>query len=164
LQPKLSRLYSILKQGELDREKEASPRWQAGYDLAIGRVVAASLRAKSYNELLALAKTKLEFKKEKSNTWVLKPSDDLSTTGSQNEKLAAKARGYLERIVDEHPETPWALLAKRELKTPLGWAWRESYTAPPKPRERNNNGNGMRRNRQPQENEDPKTRRAIPRL
>ena len=162
LQPKLGRLYSILKQGELDREKEASPRWQAGFDLAIGRVVAASLRAKSYNEMLALAKTKLEFTKEKSNTWVLRPSNDLSTTGSQNEKLAEKARGYLERIVDQHPETPWALLAKRELKTPLGWAWRESYTPPPKPRERN--GNGMGRNRGPRENADPKKQRPLPRL
>ena len=163
LQPKLRRLYAILKEGELDREKEASPRWQAGFDLAIGRVVAASLRAKSYNEMLALAKTKLEFTKEKSNTWVLRPSNDLSTTGSQNEKLAEKARGYLERVVDEHAETPWALLAKRELETPLGWTWRETYVAPPKPRERNG-GNGARRNRQPRQNKDPKKQRAVPRL
>lgn len=163
LQPKLNRLYSILKQGELDREKEASPRWQAGFDLAIGRVIAASLRAKSYNELLALAKTKLEFKKEKSNTWVLRPSNDLSTTGSQNEKLAEKAKNYLGRIVTDHPDTPWALLAKRELKTPLGWEWRESYTAPPKPRERRT-GNGQRRNRQPRNNQNPKEKRPVPRL
>ncbi|MEM9411566.1 MAG: vWA domain-containing protein, partial [Planctomycetota bacterium] len=111
LQPRLDRLYRILTDGERDREKEASPRWRAGFDLAMGRVTAARLRSKSYNELLALSKTKLNFKDPKNNTWVLRPSNDLTTTGSQNEKLAGKAEMYLNRVVAEHPGTPWALLA-----------------------------------------------------
>ena len=164
LQPKLDRLYNILKQGELDREKEASPRWQAGFDLAMGRVLSALLRAKSYNEMLALAKTKMEFKDPKNNTWLLRRSDDLSTTGSQNEKLSQKAREYLTRLVDDHPDTPWALLAKRELSTPLGWSWRESFTEPPKPRTPRQGGGGRARNPQPRQNQTPKPRRDIPRL
>ena len=164
LQPKLDRLYNILKQGELDREKEASPRWQAGFDLAMGRVLSALLRAKSYNEMLALAKTKMEFKDPKNNTWLLRRSDDLSTTGSQNEKLSQKAREYLTRLVDDHPDTPWALLAKRELSTPLGWSWRESFTEPPKPRTPRQCGGGRARNPQPRQNQTPKPRRDIPRL
>ena len=166
LQPRLDRLYDILKEGENDRDREASPRWQAGYDLALGRVIAARLRAKSYNEMLALSKTKLKFKNSKNNTWVLKPSNQLSETGSQNEKLAQKARTLLNRVVDDHPNTPWALLAKRELTTPLGWKWKESYTKPPQPRERRRgNGNGNPRNPQPRENmEPPKKLRPIPKL
>lgn len=35
---------------------------------------------------------------------------------------------YLQRVVDDHPGTPWAMLAERELAVPLGWKWRESYT------------------------------------
>ena len=150
LQPRLDRLYSILKEGEIDREKEASLRWQAGFDLAIGRVIAARLRAKSYNELLALSKTKLQFSKPKNNTWVLKRSDQLSQTGSQNEKLAEKARSFLKRVVEDHPQTPWALLAKRELATPFGWKWGETYREPPKPRVRQpGNGNANPRNARP---------------
>ena len=165
LQPRLDRLYDIMKDGELAREKEYSPRWQAGFDLAIGRVIAARLRAKSYNEMLALSKTKLKFAKEKNNTWVLRPANDFRATGSQNEKLAKKAKKYLERVVAEHADTPWALLAKRELATPLGWKWRETYTEPPKPREpRQGNGNANPRNAQPRENMEPKKLRPIPKL
>ena len=165
LQPRLNRMYDIMKDGELDREKEISPRWQAGFDLAIGRVIAARLRAKSYNEMLALSKTKLKFAKEKNNTWELKPGNELSATGSQNEKLAEKAREYLGRVIQEHPNTPWALLAKRELATPLGWRWRETYTEPPKPRERRpGNGNANPLNAKPRENKEPKKLRPVPKL
>lgn len=164
LQPQLNRLYNILKEGELDREKEASPRWQAGYDLAIGRVIAAMLRSKSYNELLAIAKTKLKFEDPKNNTWEIRPSKDLSETGSLNEKLAAKAERYLNRVVENHPDTPWALLAKRELATPFGWTWRESFTRPPQPRTPRQGNGGMPRNPQPRQNQNPKPLRPIPKL
>ena len=164
LQPQLDKLYNILKEGELDREKEASPRWQAGYDLAIGRVIAAMLRSKSYNELLAIAKTKLKFKDPKNNTWEIRPDKDLSETGSQNEKLAAKANRYLTRVIEDHPDTPWALLAKRELSTPFGWKWRESFTQPPQPRTPRQGGGGRPRNPQPRQNQNPKQLRPIPKL
>ena len=39
----------------------------------------------------------------------------------------------LRRVVDEHPATPWALLAQRELENPLGFKWTETYV-PPRPR------------------------------
>ncbi len=44
IQPAVDRLYEILKVGEEDREIELSPRWQAGYDLAMGRTLAAKVR------------------------------------------------------------------------------------------------------------------------
>ena len=40
-------------------------------------------------------------------------------------------------MIDEHPDTPWALLAQRELKHPLGFKWMEWYV-PARPREKNN--------------------------
>ena len=45
--------------------------------------------------------------------------------GSGIEKLGTKARMYLERVVREHPETPWAKIAARELETNVGWKWVE---------------------------------------
>lgn len=127
LEPKLAQLYDHLAQGEADRIKETNARWQAGYDLAMGRVAAVKVRTEAYNAMLAQAKTGLKFKNEKNNTWVLEPADTISV-GSQLEKLAQKAKMYLERVVQEHPGTPWALLAKKELDTPLGFEWKEAHT------------------------------------
>lgn len=132
LEPKMNQLYDILRLGESDRDSEISPRWKAGFDLAYGRALAGKVRAESYNAMLALIKTKLKFENEENNTWVLKPSDKIEV-GSQAEKMAEKAKTFLQRVVDEHPGTPWALLAQRELETPVGWTWTEQFTPPPEP-------------------------------
>ncbi len=95
LEPKINRLYEILKVGEADRELEITPRWQAGYDLAYGHVLSVKIRAESYNAMLAMAKTSLKFENEKDNTWRLQPADEI-TTGSQAEALAKKAKMYLQ--------------------------------------------------------------------
>ena len=164
IEPAVNRLYEILRAGEDERSEEISPRWQAGYDLAIGRAIAAKVRAETYNSMLALIKTKLKFDKPKdkntprNNTWVLHPADTIET-GSQDAKLLAKAKSYLERVVQEHPDTPWAMLAARELETPLGWKWTQDYT---EPRERNQNNNNN--NRPKKDGDMMKTKRPPPRL
>jgi hypothetical protein len=125
LQPKLDLLCQTLLAGEDAREDEAEPRWQAGYDLAMGRSLAAKARADGYNIRLAEAKQGMPFQEERNNTWVLRPSDDYAA--SSLEKLADRAKFYLERVVADHEGTPWAMLAERELGTPMGWRWHEDY-------------------------------------
>jgi hypothetical protein len=135
LEPKIDGLFRILQQGEADRQKETVHRWQAGYDLAIGRVLAVKVRTETYNAMLAAAKRGLKPKDPKNNTWVLEPADDVSV-GSQLAKLADKAQVYLKRVVQDHPGTPWAHLAQRELDDPMSWKWKEEYTdlsPPPRP-------------------------------
>jgi hypothetical protein len=127
LEPKINAVLQTLQLGESDREKETVLRWQAGFDLAIGRILAAKVRTETYNAMLAAAKRGLKFEDPKNNTWILKPSDEI-TTGSQYANLGKKARMYLERVVADHPGTPWAHLAARELKDPLSWAWTEEFT------------------------------------
>jgi len=131
--PKIDALYGILAAGAADREKVEEKRWQAGYDLAVGRVLALKIRTDAYNIMLAQAKTGMKFKNPQNDTWVLVPSDDVSATGSQTDKLAKQCRTALERVVKDHPGTPWAFLAAEELKTPLGYAWSETYTGVNKP-------------------------------
>jgi len=128
-QPKIDQLLRILSTGESDREKIVSPRWQAGYDLAIGRVLAMKVRADGYNTILARAKQGMAFQEQKNNTWILVADDEFDS--SSLKALSAKAKEYLERVVEEHPDTPWAWLANRELQFPLGWRWKESYTVIP---------------------------------
>ena len=127
LEPKIESLFNLLQQGETDRSKETVLRWQAGYDLAIGRVLAVKVRTETYNAMLATAKRGLKPKDPKNNTWVLEPSDQV-TAGSQFAKQAEKAKLYLTRVVNEHPGTPWAHLAERELADPLSWQWKEEFT------------------------------------
>ncbi|MBM4003915.1 MAG: VWA domain-containing protein [Planctomycetes bacterium] len=144
VEPRIDELYNVLKLGEGDREKESSLRWQAGFDLAMGRVLAVKARTEGYNQMLAAAKRGLKFKEEKSNTWLLAPADDFSNVDSKLEKMADRARMYLQRVVKEHPGTPWAMLAQRELNDQIGWRWTEKFTdlsPPPAAVAANNNNN-----------------------
>lgn len=165
LEPKINALYQQLQTGEKTRVDEATPRWQAGYDLAMGRALAAKLRTESYNAMLAMAKRGMKFKRERSNTWVLAPSNDVSA-GSQARSQAKKALQYLTSVVEQHPDTPWAMIAQRELKTPLSWTWRETFTDM-SPRPRGNPGNNNPRpprDDRPVKLTKPKPKRPVPKL
>ena len=140
----LTRVHTALEVGEKDRDELDSDRWRAQYDLAMGRVLALRVRAFGYNTVLADMKaTPKAFTKEGSNQWTLEPSDEIQ--GAANiRRLHQKALDYLNRVVEEHPGTPWAFLARIELSEPLGWKWRE--TRMPVPEAMNGGaGNNARR-------------------
>jgi hypothetical protein len=126
LEPVIRQVTETLRSGELDRPKLENPRWQVGFDLAIGRALAVKVRTEGYNMMLAKAKQGIKFKNEKSDTWELQPSPEIST-GSVLAKEGRQARTYLESVVNQHQGTPWAQLAQQELATPLGWKWRERF-------------------------------------
>ncbi|MCC6510397.1 MAG: VWA domain-containing protein, partial [Pirellulaceae bacterium] len=140
LDPQLSNLGQVLLQGQAVRDRETSPRWLAGYDLAVGTVLAHKVRAETYNSMLAKAKRGMSFQDPKNNTWVLQPADEVSV-GSKLEKESQTARDILTQVSQQHAGTPWAILANRELKNPIGWKWVEEFTdlAPPRPQARPNN-------------------------
>jgi hypothetical protein len=123
-QTALEQLHETLAAGEADRSKLSRPRWQAAFDLAYGRACAARARNEGYNHMLAVLKNGKASSKPDSDTWSLKPA--LGIAGrSDLDKIAKTAKALLERVVKEHPGTPWAALAKRELETPCGWEWTE---------------------------------------
>jgi hypothetical protein len=160
LQPKLDLLVKTLESGAADRAKEDEPRWQAGYDLALGRALAAKVRCEGYNMVLAQAKLGQPFERERSNTWILAPGREFAATAL--EKEAAEAVALLEQVRTEHPGTPWAMLAERELSTPLGWRWDEGFTFLP-PLEEQPGGNNRPPSREP-EGPPPPPRRDPPPL
>jgi von Willebrand factor type A domain len=122
---KIDRLVDVLSQGEKDRDKVTEPRWRAAYDLAIGRALAMKVRTFGYNAMLAEMKaTPKSFQKKDSNEWRIEPSKTINA-GQAVKKLEKQASMYLKRVIDENAGTPWAMLAERELSTPMGWEWKE---------------------------------------
>ena len=112
------------------REREKSRRWQAHYDLIRGRLLAMKVRCYEYNYACALMKKNPpKFGNAKSNAWRLVP--DEAVQFNKGAAAAGKeAQSLLRRVVEDHPATPWALLAQRELEYPLGFKWTETYVTP----------------------------------
>lgn len=123
--PPIEHLHDLLIKGEADRAKLTSPRWQAEFDLAAGRILAMRARLDGYNSMLAALKRGKTFQKADSKVWVLDPADSYETE-STIKKMADKAKLFLERVARDHAGTPWAKIAEDELKTPLGWTWHEA--------------------------------------
>jgi hypothetical protein len=125
-----------------DRDRETSRRWQAHFDLIRGRLMAMKVRCYEYNMACArMKKDAPKFTKPDSNAWRLVPdtevhaSDKASAAGNQ-------AINLLKKVVSQHPNTPWALFAQRELKDPLGFTWVETHV---RPIMRNNNNDAARK-------------------
>jgi hypothetical protein len=128
LEHRVTEIVTQLESGEKDRENLKGPRWQAAYDLAMGRALALQARAMGYNLMLAQMKVAPKtFEKEGNNTWTMAASGEVQT-GPVIRKIVARATEYLSRVVDDHQGTPWAYLAELELERQMGWAWQESYT------------------------------------
>ena len=152
-------LAQILLPAEAHRDKETSLRWIAGYDLALGTLLAHKVRADGYNSMLAKAKRGMPFEDPKKNTWILVP-DSAITVGSKLEKEGAAAVKLLKEVAERHKGTPWGLLASRELANPVGWKWVEEFTdlnPPPRQVARNNPVNPT-----PQPGQDDKARMLKP--
>lgn len=121
----VERMHKMLRAGADARESLSSARWQASFDLAMGRLLAMGTRLKGYNVMLAQMKSNpRSFQNPGGNEWRLVSSQEIDT-GPEIRKRAEEARTLLKRVIDEHPNTPWEQLAVRELQQDMGWSWRE---------------------------------------
>jgi hypothetical protein len=124
LEPKINQIYSILLTGESSYDT-LEDRWKVSYALGMGRILATKCRIESYNVVLAEAKTGLKKKDPKSNIWILLPSKEFNLNNSSLKKAYEGSQKYLKFVVDNYPNTPWALVAQQELDTPIGYRWVE---------------------------------------
>jgi len=143
LEPKINQIYTTLLSGE-PSYTTLEDRWKVSYALAMGRILSTKCRIESYNLVLAEAKTGLKKKDPKSNIWMLMPSKEFDLNNSLLKKCYEGSQKYLKFVVDNYPDTPWALIANEELNTPISYKWYEDYEEPPKP----NNGGGGNNNPQ----------------
>jgi hypothetical protein len=164
-QKNVAALSSAVEQGLLvleplqkEREKEPSLRWQAHYDLTVGRLLATKVRNNEYNWALAQMKVNPRPTRGNNNRWRLVPDPEIRFGQSDTQAKGAKAKKeakanelakadavrateLLGRVVTEHAGTPWAFLAQVELDMPMGFTWEDFFVEPPVP---NSNPNTKR--------------------
>ena len=66
--PPVDQLHDILLKRRIDRAKLTSPRWQAEFDLAIGRCLANKARLDGYNSMIAALKRGKTFQNPEAKT------------------------------------------------------------------------------------------------
>jgi len=104
----------------LDRQykREGSRRWRAWYDLTRGRLLATSVRLEEYRLACDLV-VEPGFLDEATNHVIFVPAGEMKSD-SHFRRRAEEAERLLARCVRDNPNTPWALLAQRELDYGLG--------------------------------------------
>lgn len=129
------------------RSGEASQRWRAGYDLAYAQCLTYKVRLFQFALALDYRMSVWpEFKNEKTNrldryvTKSLREPDDrqVQLTGvslEEMERARTDAIAAYERVMAEHPGTPWAVRAEIEKSRGFGTRFREVqyYPKPPPP-------------------------------
>jgi hypothetical protein len=108
---------------------EKSPRWKAWYDLTRGRLLAVQVRCMEYDMACGLIAQALQ---PNTNHLILRPDSHLRH-GSNARLLAEESGRLLQRCVKDNHNTPWALLAQRELDYPLGIEGQQGVIPVPPP-------------------------------
>lgn len=134
-------LACVSKSGAVDNgleheyQRETSPRWRAWYDLTRGRLLATSVRLEEYR-LTCDAVLEPGFLGPTTNNLIFVPSLKMRSE-SGFRRRAEEAERLLTRCVRDNPNTPWALLAQRELDYSLGIGVRQQtlmhVVMPPSP-------------------------------
>ena len=127
-------------------DDEQSPRWRMTFCLTYGRLLALRVRCLEYNSACADLKGNLSPQDVGStaNHWIFRPSRTINYAPSEK-RAARTAIALLQRVIDEAPGTPWAMMAARELQHPLGIRIVKRFIPPPTPRPRRPNNATPRR-------------------
>ncbi len=125
-----------------DRASEASQRWRAAYDLMYAQCLA--YRVRQFQLLLAIdrhGKEDPKPKDPKSNHWDVRRVPEMLEPNEQQVKATKVDMAELESerqnaikwyqvVIDEHPDTPWALRARQEMAWGFGITFVEDYYDP----------------------------------
>ncbi len=112
---KLGDALAKLEKVEKERENETSPRWRAHYDYVHARVLGRLIYVQEYNFVIGN-------KLKKDNPPLMKPGENDGWNLVPEEKIQQKEtreyderrKGIIDRLLKEHPKTPWEVLARAE--------------------------------------------------
>jgi hypothetical protein len=116
-------LNNLERAGE-DRKEETSKRWQANYDYVHAQLLARLAFIHEYNLMLAKIRSDSLPQPEgfTPSGWRLS-SQDKQQGGKEMRDKVQKANKILDKLVKNHPGTPWEILAKRDRTQALGLKW-----------------------------------------
>jgi hypothetical protein len=107
---------------EAEREKEP-PRWQANYDYIRSRLNAQYAYLNEYSALLGQMRKDQQPPLEPKVHTGWRVASQSAVNDSTAKKHAKESTKILDKLIKEHPDTPWAILAKRDRLTNLGLEW-----------------------------------------
>lgn len=109
-----------------DLKEKETPRWQANYDYALAQVKLRYAYLSEYD--LALGKVRQELLptlEGNQKGWKLASAEKMKAPKDIRD-MADVARAAMGDLIANHPNTPWALVAKREKGFALGLEWQAS--------------------------------------
>ena len=107
------------------RDKEESKRWQANFDYAYARLQARYVYVFEYNFMLAQIRSDSLPTLEPFHTgWRIGSRGKVSVNESKVKDTVKSINKLWKKIAEEHPGTPWAVLATRESRYAMGQEWR----------------------------------------
>jgi hypothetical protein len=129
-----------LRSLEPQRDREPEKRWQAHYDLLLAQIAAYQVKAYEYGATLTEMKQKIQqnqlFPKKQPVKdklvveWVIDHNPTLRAPEAITGKQNASAKSLLEQVIQRHPNSPWADLAKDELNRGFGCQYNEWTHSP----------------------------------
>ena len=117
------------------RDRETEKRRQASYDLILAQTVAYEITAYEYMACLKEMVQKRPAPSELprpglSVEWRLGHSKERKAPASETEKKYAEANRLIKLVLDRHPNTPWADLARDQLDRGFGVSRHEAKWSP----------------------------------
>lgn len=117
------------------REHETEARWQAHYDLILAQTVAFQVKAYEYRALMRKIveqppRPKKQPTPELAITFVVDHAQQPLAPPAETAKKYEEARRLLKAVIDRHPKTPWADLAKDTLDRGLSVVLNEWHHNP----------------------------------
>ncbi len=114
-----------LRKVEKQRAKEPSKRWQAHYDYVLSRMLARLIYVTEYNYVLAQIRTdSLPELEAGMNGYRLGARTKVGVPESFAKDWVRELKRLHDRIIAQHENTPWAVMARRDKLTVLGLEWR----------------------------------------
>lgn len=124
LELELNDAHEALEKVADQRALETSKRWQANYDFVFAQVKARKAYLYEYNLMLAKVKRdELPPLDPKLHNGYRLASQEKIQSPKEIKDLVSDSKKLLNKVIKEHPGTPWEILAKRDLFRSLGLAW-----------------------------------------
>jgi hypothetical protein len=115
---------AVMEEAAQKRDQEPSKRWQAHFDYTMARLQARLIYINEYNYILGdIRADRLPALEGDNSGWELGFRQKLSTNENKVKTMSRELARLWKKIGDEHPNTPWALLAKREAIYAMGLQW-----------------------------------------